>query len=143
MSGKPRPPRCSVIPLSLAALLMAAVLIGCQATPVKDPDSPEALRKAQQLQEKLEAAGLPVPDTDTLTGLYGTNGGVVCTYSGSDFQTYYNLIHFGNTGRRPTYLDPDVVAYDLAVIEVYCPENLDAYREAIEEWDTEHVLPER
>jgi hypothetical protein len=119
------------------------MLSGCQGSPAKDPDSPEALSKAQQLQEKLEEAGLPVPDTDTLVKLYGTNGGVACMYSGSDFQTYYNLVHFGNTGRRPTYLDPSSVAYDLAVIEVYCPENLDAYREAVEEWDTEQVIPER
>ena len=140
MAGKTRP-RWPAIPLCAVALVMVATMIGCQASPAKDPDSPEALRKAQQLQEKLEEAGLPVPDTDTLTRLYGTNGGVVCAYSGSDFQTYYNLTHFGNTGRRPSYLDPSAIAYDMAVIEVYCPENLDAYKEAVEKWETEQVLP--
>jgi len=142
MEGESRPRRLAV-QLITAALVLAVVLSGCQGSPAKDPDSPEALSKAQQLQEKLEEAGLDVPDTDTLVKLYGTNGGVACMYSGSDFQTYYNLVHFGNTGRRPTYLDPSAVAYDLAVIEVYCPENLDAYREAVEEWDTEQLIPER
>jgi hypothetical protein len=142
MLEKPRPKRLAV-QLIAAALILAVMLSGCQGSPAKDPDSPEALSKAQQLQEKLEEAGLPVPDTDTLVKLYGTNGGVACVYSDSDFQTYYNLVHFGNTGRRPTYLDPSAVAYDLAVIEVYCPEKLDAYREAVEEWDTEQMIPER
>ena len=142
MEGESRPRRLAV-QLITAALVLAVMLSGCQGSPAKDPDSPEALSKAQQLQEKLEEAGLDVPDTDTLVKLYGTNGGVACMYSGSDFQTYYNLVHFGNTGRRPTYLDPSAVAYDLAVIEVYCPENLDAYREAVEEWDTEQLIPER
>jgi hypothetical protein len=142
MAGKKRS-RWSAIPLIVAALVMVMMYAGCQGSPAKDPDSPEALEKARRLQDKLEEAGLPVPDTDTLTRLYGTNGGVACMYSGSDFQTYYNLIHFGNTGRRPTYLDPSVVAYDMAVIEVYCPENLEAFREAVEEWDTEQVIPDR
>ena len=123
--------------------MFAVILSGCQGSPAEDPDSPEALSKAQQLQEKLEEAGLAVPDTDTLVKLYGTNGGVICMYAESDFQTYYNLVHFGNTGRRPNYLDPSVIAYDMAVIEVYCPEKLDAYREAVEDWETEQVLPER
>jgi hypothetical protein len=136
-------PRRLTVQLIVTVLALAVMLSGCQGSPAKDPDSPEALRKAQRLQEKLEEAGLPVPETDTLVKLYGTNGGVACMYSGSDFQTYYNLIHFGNTGRRPTYLDPSIIVYDMAVIEVYCPENLDAYREAVEEWDTKQVIPER
>jgi hypothetical protein len=127
--------------LIIAALFSAAVLSGCQGSPARDPDSTEALRKAQQLQEKLEEAGLPVPDTDTLVRLYGTNGGVVCEFAGSDFQTYFNLIHFANTGRRPVHIDPRIFEYDAAVIEVYCPENLDAYLEAVEEWSTEETLP--
>jgi len=142
MVVKARPCRCAVI-LMAAAVLLGLMLSGCQYSPAKNPDSPEALQKAQQLQEKLEEAGLPVPDTDTLVKLYGTNGGVACMYSDSEFQTYYNLAHFGNTGRRLAYLDPSVIAYDLAVIEVYCPEKLDAYREAVEEWDTEQMLPSR
>lgn len=142
MAEKPRPRR-PAIPLIVVVLMLAVMLSGCRGSPAKNPDSPEALQKAQQLQEKLEEAGLPVPDTDTLVKLYGTNGGVACMYSDSEFQTYYNLAHFGNTGRRLAYLDPSVIAYDLAVIEVYCPEKLDAYREAVEEWDTEQVLPSR
>ena len=142
MPEKPRPKRLAV-QLIAAALVLAVMFSGCQGSPAKDPDSPEALSKAQQLQEKLEEAGLPVPDTDTLVKLYGTNGGVACMYSDSDFQTYYNLVHFGNTGRRPNYVDSSAIAYDLAVIEDYCPEKLDAYREAVEEWDTEQVIPEQ
>ena len=132
-----------VVQLFAVILVLAVMLSGCQGSPAKDPDSPEALSKAQQLQVKLEEAGLPVPDTETLVKLYGTNGGVACMYAGSDFQTYYNLVHFGNTGRRPNYLDPSAVAYDLAVIEVYCPEKLDSFMEALEEWDTEELIPER
>ncbi|MDY6793899.1 MAG: hypothetical protein SWK76_01260 [Actinomycetota bacterium] len=142
MSGEQRA-LWSAVPGIVTVLVMVVMLLGCQGSPAKDPDSPEALKKATQLQEKLEEAGLPVPDTDTIVKLYGTNGGVACMYSDSDFQIYYNLSHFGNTGRRPTYIDPDVIAYDRAVIEVYCPENLDAFLEAVEEWDTEEILPNR
>lgn len=130
--------------LVLGALFTIASLSGCQGSPARNPESDEALRKAEQLQEKLEEAGLPVPHTDTLTRLYGTDGGVAGVYSGSDFQTYYNLIHFGNTGNRPAYLDPDVIAYDEAVLEVYAPDRLKDYREAVTEWrkKTKELLPE-
>lgn len=136
-------PRRSAVPLIAAALLLVILLCGCQGTPAKDPESGEALRKAHELQQKLKEAGLSVPDTDTLTVLYGTNGGVAGIYSGSEFQTYFNLVHFGNTGRRPVYLDPDVIVYDEAVLEVYSPENLDAYREVVEDWKTEELIPNR
>lgn len=142
MTGKP----CSirhVVVLMIVALLLAVLSCGCQSTPAKDPDSPEALRKAEQLQEKLRRKGLPAPHTDTLVQLYGTDGGVAVMYADSDFQTYYNLIHLGNTGRRPVYLDPTVIAYDEAVLEVYAPENLPAYRDAVEEWRTEETIPTR
>lgn len=135
-------PRWTAAVLIMMAVVLVLLMCGCQGSPAKDPGSSEALRKAELLQEKLEQQGLPVPDIDTITALYGTNGGVAGMYAGSDFQTYYNLIHLGNTGRRPTYLDPKVVAYDEAVLEVYCPEKLAHYRDMVEEWKTEEVLPD-
>jgi amino acid transporter len=125
------------------AIILVLLMCGCQGSPAKDPGSSEALRKAELLQEKLEQEGLPVPHIDTITALYGTNGGIAGIYAGSDFQTYYNLVHFGNTGHRPTYLDPKVVAYDEAVLEVYCPEKLAHYRDIVEEWKTEELIPEQ
>ena len=136
-------PRRTAVPLVVVVLALALMLGGCRGSPAKDPGSSEALWKAEQLQEKLEKAGLPVPDTDTLTALYGTNGGVAGMYAGSDFQTYYNLVHVGNTGRRLVYLDPGIIAYDEAVLEVYAPENLSAYREMVEEWKMENLIPNR
>ncbi|MBU1672788.1 MAG: hypothetical protein KKF41_05625 [Actinobacteria bacterium] len=127
--------------LPVVLILLAALLLGgCQGSPATDPHGPEALRKAHALQEKLRGRGLPVPDADVLVELYGTNGGVAGIYSDSEFQTYYNLIHFGNTGRRPVYLDPGVVSYDEAVLEVYAPGNLPAYRELVEEWQTKKTI---
>lgn len=127
--------------LLVAALSLAVLLVGCQGSPAKDPDSPEAFRKALELQDKLEEKGLRAPHTDTLVQLYGTDGGVAVMYADSDFQKYYNLVHFGNTGYRPGHLDPDVVAYDEAVLEVYAPEKLPAYREMVEDWETRELIP--
>lgn len=140
MAVKPHQ-RCSTVMLILMVLVLVALAGGCQNSPARDTDSTEALRKAHELQEKLEEEGLPVPDVDTITALYGTNGGVAAIYADSEFQIYYNLVHFGNTGYRPNYLDPRVIAYDEAVLEVYCPGKLADYREAVRKWNTKDVVP--
>jgi len=128
------------------AILAAALGIGLGAcTPAgsaSDPDSDAAQALAAQFDENLAAAGLPAVDIATATALYGTDGGVSCENVG-ELQHELSLSQFGNNSGnlRRVVLDPTLVEYDLVVIETYCPDQVDAFQEVIDELKQEETIP--
>ena len=124
-----------------------ALLTGCGPTSPDEAASPGAAATAQVLQADLQdladsGVNISVPDATTLTVLYGEDGGVACVNAASERLITYNILHFGSaSGRRPGIVDPAALAYDEAVIAVYCPESLPAFGATVEGWRTASTLP--
>lgn len=97
----------------------------------------EAQAKAQQLVTKFKAAGLPVPEDITiLTRTLGTDGGVVCDNPASALGKALLADQITNgasfVGRRPVIFDRRFVLGEALILQTYCPEELQEYRDKID-----------
>ncbi len=98
----------------------------------------EAEQKAQQLTQKFEQAGLPVPqDQDIIVKSLGTDGGAVCENPanalGKAIQNDMLTNGADFVGRRPVIVDRRLVVGEALILETYCPDKLDQYRNRIDE----------
>src|SRR4051812_7103639 len=89
-------------------------------------ESKRADEKADQLITSLQKAGAErVPSKDQIVRVLGDDGGAVCDDPTSALRkaTLYSMVSNGaaGPGMRPVVADTRVVAGQLAVIEVYCP----------------------
>ena len=105
----------------------------------------EAQAKAQQLTEELQAAGMRVPASqDTIVNLLGTDGGPVCEDPGAALrkalvdQQIVNGAAF--VGQRPVIGEVRLVDGAVIVLEVYCPDKVDAFRDAVSGYQLDNVV---
>ena len=108
-------------------------------------DSPQAQRQAQELTQRFEEAGLRVPqDQDILTRSLGTDGGAVCENPANALgkANLLNMLVNGASfvGQRPVIVDRSTLQGELLILDVYCPDKLDPYRDRIEKLKTDNVL---
>ena len=101
-------------------------------------ESQEAQQKAQQLTQKLENAGLRVPqDQDIIVRSLGSDGGAVCENPGNALgrAVLYDQLTNGAdfVGRRPIIVDRDIVRGEVLILDTYCPDKLDEYQDKINE----------
>jgi hypothetical protein len=96
--------------------------------------SEEATAKAQQLSKAFEQAGLRVPqDLTIITRSLGTDGGAVCDNPANAlgrailFDQLFNGASF--VGRRPVIADTNVLKGELLILQTYCPEKVQQYKE--------------
>ena len=124
------------------AIALALVVGGLIAFDAK-ADSDEAREKAVQLSAKLEQAGLPVPDQDILVRTLGDDGGSVCEDPGGALRKAiaYDMITNGasQVGRRPVIGDRRLVQGQRLVMETYCPDELEDFREEFDDLKTDDV----
>jgi hypothetical protein len=128
----------------IGAVVLVLVVIGLITYSGKK-ETQEAQDKAQQLTQKLEQAGLPVPeDQDIIIRSLGTDGGNVCDNPASALgkATLVDQITNGAdfVGRRPVIIDRDVLLGEALILETYCPDKLEDYREKIDELKTDDTL---
>jgi len=104
----------------------------------------EAQAKARQLTEELRGAGLRVPASqDTIVNALGTDGGAVCENPGAALrkalvdQQLVNGAAF--VGQRPVIGEVRLVDGAVIVLEVYCPEKVDAFRDAVGGYKLDNV----
>jgi hypothetical protein len=108
-------------------------------------ETQEAQAKAQELIQKLDAAGLPVPKDETiLVRTLGSDGGAVCDNPASALgkaaliDTITNGADF--VGRRPVIIDRRVLRGEALILEVYCPDELQDYKDKFDDFKTDNVL---
>jgi len=96
--------------------------------------SEEATAKAQQLTQAFQQAGLRVPqDLSIITRSLGTDGGAVCDNPANAvgrailFDQLVNGASF--VGRRPVIADTNVLKGELLILQTYCPEKVQQYKE--------------
>ena len=105
----------------------------------------EARAKAEQLTTALRDAGLRAPARqETIVNLLGSEGGVVCSDPGAALRKAYVDQQFvngaANVGQRGIIGDVRLVDGALIVLQVYCPEKVDMFRQAVEDYKLDHVV---
>ncbi|WP_040803243.1 hypothetical protein [Nocardia concava] len=118
--------------ISVAVVLVALAVAGAIIFN-REHSSDEALRKAQVLHSRLEAAGFTAPDPQTIADSLGEDGGLVCSDPSNPLikARYEAAISNGASGpgNRPVIADTDVFTATALAIETYCPDKLAAYLE--------------
>ncbi|GHG26596.1 hypothetical protein ACFFSH_12505 [Streptomyces filamentosus] len=105
----------------------------------------ETSEKAERLSEELVTAGYPAPDQETAERLLGTDGGQVCESPGNALKkALYQLQQLSNgatgPGSRPVIADSKAVEVERIVLQVYCPDQVDEFDEAVEDLRTDDTV---
>jgi hypothetical protein len=105
----------------------------------------ESQALAQELTQKFEAAGLPVPeDQDILVRTLGDDGGAVCDNPADALGRAVLLDSLGNgasfVGRRPVIADRRVVLGQALIMETYCPDELEEFRQNFDDLKYDDVI---
>ncbi|MHA7133110.1 hypothetical protein [Oerskovia turbata] len=105
--------------------------------------SARASEKADELIAALEEAGARVPDKDQITRVLGSDGGATCANPNEALSRATLLAQLANgatgPGSRPVIADSRVVQGQLLIIEVYCPDELDEFKQFVDELKTDDV----
>ncbi|MFH8254223.1 hypothetical protein [Streptomyces roseolus] len=107
--------------------------------------SSETSRKADQLSEELVKAGYSAPDKETTEALLGTDGGQVCESPDNALRKALHRTHQlsnGATGpgMRPVIADTKAVQVERIVLQVYCPDQVDEFDQAVEDLKTDETV---
>jgi hypothetical protein len=129
----------------LIAVVVGVLMIVGLITYSGQKSSQQAQAKAQQLVTKFEQAGLPVPENlDIVVRTLGEDGGAVCDNPASALgkATLADQITNGAdfVGRRPVIIDRDLVIGELLILQTYCPEHLQDYRDQIDDYKTDDTV---
>jgi hypothetical protein len=108
------------------------------------PENRQAERKAQELTQKFEQAGLPVPaEQDLLVRLLGDDGGAVCANPANALgkaTLLDQLTNGANVGRRPVIVDRRVLQGELLILQTYCPDKVKDYQDKIDDLKTDDTI---
>ena len=139
-SGSERKVIYAVVALVVVVAAVVALIIR-----ISENEAAEAEQKADQLIAALEDAGAErIPSQELLVGVFGDDGGALCEDPGSALAqaTRNGLLVNGaaGPGMRPIIADNRVVQGELLIIEVYCPEELEEFREAVADLELEDLV---
>jgi MFS family permease len=128
----------------LAGVVAVLVVVGLL-TYNAGKNNQEAKQKAQELTQKFEAAGLPVPaDLESITRSLGTDGGVVCDNPANALgkATLYDQLTNGAdfVGRRPVRVDRRILVGEALILQTYCPDKLEKYQKTINDLKTARTV---
>ena len=128
----------------LGAILLLLVVLGL-ITYSSGKNTAEAQQKAAELTQKLEAAGLSAPASDDVfIRTLGTDGGNVCDNPSSALgratllDAMFNGADF--VGRRPVRVDRRVIQGQLLIMETYCPDKLQDFKDDFQDLKFDDVI---
>jgi hypothetical protein len=108
-------------------------------------DTKQAQAKAQELTQKFKAAGLEVPvNDDVFVRTLGSDGGTVCENPATALgratliDSLFNGASF--VGRRPVIVDEKVIKGEALILETYCPDKLQEYKDKFDDLKTDDTL---
>jgi hypothetical protein len=128
----------------IGAVVLVLAVIGL-ITYSGEKETQEAQDKAQELTERFERAGLPLPeDQDILVRSLGSDGGNVCENPANALGKATLVDQLTNgadfVGRRPVIIDRRILLGEALILETYCPEELEDYREKIDELKVDDTI---
>jgi hypothetical protein len=110
-------------------------------------ENERAQQKAQELSQKLARAGARVPDQDIIVRSLGDDGGAVCDNAADGLDGLNKAILFDQftngadfVGRRPVQVDRRVVVGQLLILDTYCPEHLEEFRDELDQLEYDDVI---
>jgi hypothetical protein len=105
----------------------------------------QAQAKAQELTQAFQKAGLPVPEKqEVFIRTLGTDGGAVCDNPASAlgrallFDQITNGADF--VGRRPVTGDRRIIQGQALIMQTYCPDKLQEFRDKFDDLKFDDVL---
>ena len=103
-------------------------------------ETQQSLAKADQLIAAIESAGGTAPSREQIARVLGDDGGAVCANPNGALSraTFLSQLTNGATGPgyRPVIANARVAVGQLAIIKVYCPEQLAEFQEFIDDLKT-------
>jgi hypothetical protein len=104
----------------------------------------QASEKADELIAALEDAGLTAPTKEQITRVLGDDGGALCADPGAALSQSILNAQLANgatgPGMRPILADVErLLQGQLIAIEVYCPDEIEEFREYVEDLKSEAV----
>ena len=126
------------------ALALILVVIGLVAYRGAKQDD-EANQKAEQFISVLQKAGVQrLPSQDQVARVLGTDGGSVCQDPSNGLRkaTLFSMISNGaaGPGMRRVITDSRLLRGQLAVIAVYCPDELPNFKDFVDDLRTGDVV---
>ena len=104
----------------------------------------QAEQLAGELTQKLEAAGFTAPDQDILVRTLGDDGGAVCADPAGALRKAAQNDMLTNgadfVGRRPVIVDRRILLGEALILETYCPDELEPYRDRIDQLKTDDTI---
>lgn len=133
--------RVTYIVITVALVLL---LIICLVFYRSAESSQEAQDKADQLIAALQKAGVrAVPSQEQIVGVLDNDGGALCKDPASALRRSILFDQLtngaGGPGRRPVIVDNRVFLGQLAVIQIYCPDQLPQFQQMVEKLKTAKV----
>ena len=106
--------------------------------------SQQAEQKATQLIAALAAAGAPTPSKDMVVRVLGDDGGALCDDPAGGLRKAILFDQLtngaGGPGMRPVIADRRVVAGQLLVLKIYCPDKLPSFQEVVDNLNLDNVV---
>ena len=105
----------------------------------------EAQAKAEELTQKFEQAGLPVPeDQDIIVRSLGNDGGNVCDNPANALGRAVLNDQITNgasfVGRRPVIIDRRILLGEALILETYCPDELQDFRDKFDDYKVDDTI---
>jgi hypothetical protein len=129
-----------------ACILLGALVVAGLIAFSSARETREAQEKAGQLIAAIEDAGATAPSEDQIVRVLGDDGGTTCENPNEALSRAVLLSQLANgasgPGARPVIADSRVFQGQLLIIEIYCPEELDDFKEFVDDLKTDDVAGE-
>ncbi|MET1155680.1 hypothetical protein [Arthrobacter sp.] len=103
-------------------------------------ETQQSLAKADQLIAEINAAGGTAPSREQIARVLGDDGGAVCANPNDALSraTFHSQLTNGATGpgNRPVIANDRVAKGELAIIKIYCPDQLAEFQQFIDDLNT-------
>jgi hypothetical protein len=145
VSGPPAPadPGMRWIYWAIGGLVLILCIIGLF-TFSAGQENERAQQLAAELTQKIEAAGYTAPDQDILVRTLGDDGGAVCDDPADALHKAVQNDMLTNgadfVGRRPVIVDRRILLGEALILETYCPDELEPYRDRIDQLKTDDTI---
>ncbi len=127
-----------VVLVLLAVITLAGVLAFSRGV-----NDAQAQNKANELVNALTEVGARTPDVDQVARVLGDDGGATCENPNEALSRAVLLSQLTNgatgPGQRPVIADSRVVQGQLLIIQVYCPDELDDFKDFVGDLKTDDV----
>ena len=128
----------------IGGFVLALAIVGLVTYSANKSDA-EAQQKAAQLTAAFKQAGLNVPaGQDVFIRSLGSDGGAVCENPASALGHATLLDQMTNgadfVGRRPVIVDPRILVGQGLIMQTYCPEKLQEFKDKTHDLKTDNVI---